>query len=195
MFQTGYLTIRAYNAEEDSYSLDFPNKEVKEAFFNSLLEEFAEVSPLEVTRTSKNLREDLHSLDISSFIKTMNIHFSKIPYHLFKEAKESFYHAIFFTFLESCGMRTIGELATNIGRIDLITECRDIIYIFELKLSKTAEIALTQAELKNYKERFSQGEKKIVVLGINLNSETRNISDWKGLLYADTGQLVKEIPS
>jgi len=49
MFQTGYLTIRGYNSEENSYDLDFPNKEVKEAFFNSLLQEFAEVDPLEVT--------------------------------------------------------------------------------------------------------------------------------------------------
>ncbi len=47
MFQTGYLTIRGYNSEENSYDLDFPNKEVKEAFFNSLLQEFAEVDPLE----------------------------------------------------------------------------------------------------------------------------------------------------
>ncbi|MBF5059410.1 AAA family ATPase [Candidatus Neptunochlamydia vexilliferae] len=48
MFQTGYLTIKGYNPEEDSYTLDFPNKEVEQAFFNSLLEEFASVDPLRV---------------------------------------------------------------------------------------------------------------------------------------------------
>ena len=37
MFQTGYLTIRGYNSEENSYQLGFPNREVKEAFFNSLI--------------------------------------------------------------------------------------------------------------------------------------------------------------
>jgi hypothetical protein len=61
MFQTGYLTIQDYNPEEDSYRLDFPNREVKQAFFNSLLEEFTEVDPLEVSPTAELLRKELET--------------------------------------------------------------------------------------------------------------------------------------
>ena len=39
LFQTGYLTIQDYQVDLDAYQLDFPNKEVREAFFGSMLEE------------------------------------------------------------------------------------------------------------------------------------------------------------
>lgn len=104
MFQTGYLTIQEYNQKEDSYRLDFPNREVRQAFFNSLLQEFTEIDPLEVSRTSEQLRSELESFDLKSFITTINSHFAKIPYHLFAHAKEGFYQAVFFTFLEKSGI-------------------------------------------------------------------------------------------
>ena len=192
MFQTGYLTIRGFNREENSYDLDFPNKEVKDAFFNSLLEDFTEVNPLEISRTAKEVRKDLENLNLISFINKMNVHFAKMPYHVFQHAKEGFYQAIFFTFLETSGVKTSSEIATNIGRIDLMTETPETICIFELKLDKTADIALTQAETKKYRERFSQSEKNVLVMGINFCSETRNISDWKGKLFSASGTLVKE---
>ncbi len=42
LFQTGYLTIKKYNQFDQSVTLDFPNKEVANAFSFHLLSEFAE---------------------------------------------------------------------------------------------------------------------------------------------------------
>ena len=94
MFQTGYLTIHGYNPEENSYDLDFPNKEVKQAFFNSLLQEFTEIDPLEVSRAAKEIKEDLQQLNLNAFFNKMNTHFAKMPYHVFQHAKEGFYQAV-----------------------------------------------------------------------------------------------------
>ena len=47
MYQTGYLTIRGYHPKTNAYDLDLPNKEVKEAFFYSLLKAFAKIDPLQ----------------------------------------------------------------------------------------------------------------------------------------------------
>ncbi len=193
MFQTGYLTIRGYNPEENSYQLDFPNREVKEAFFNSLLQEFTEVDPLDVSRSAKEIKSDLDNLDLDCFIKKMNVHFAKMPYHIFAQAKEGFYQAVFFTFLEKSGIKTSSEISTNIGRIDLMTETEQSICIFELKLDKTADIALSQAETKKYRERFAQSEKQTLVVGINFSSESRNISGWKGRLFSPSGDLIKDL--
>ena len=193
MFQTGYLTIRGYNSEENSYQLDFPNREVKEAFFNSLIQEFTEVDPLDVSRAAKEVRSDLENLDLDPFISKMNVHFAKMPYHIFAQAKEGFYQAVFFTFLEKSSIKTSSEISTNIGRIDLMTETDHSICIFELKLDKTADIALTQAETKKYRERFAQSEKKTLVVGINFSSQSRNIDDWKGRLFSPSGDVIKDI--
>ena len=193
MFQTGYLTIRGYNPEEDSYQLDFPNREVKEAFFNSLVQEFTEVDPLDVSRAAQEVKQDLETLKIDAFIRKMNTHFAKMPYHLFSHAKEGFYQAVFFTFLEKSGIKTSSEISTNIGRIDLMTETNQSICIFELKLDKTADIALTQAETMNYRERFTQSNKQTLILGINFSSQSRNINDWKGTLFSPEGEVTKKL--
>ena len=195
MFQTGYLTIRGHNPEENSYDLDFPNREVKEAFFNSLLQEFTEVDPLEVTRASQAVREDLQNFDLKAFFEKMNIHFAKMPYHIFQHAKEGFYQAVFFTFLETSGIKTMSEIATNIGRIDLMTELPKAICIFELKLDKTPEIALAQAETQRYRQRFAQNDKDTLVIGVNFSSKSRNIESWKASLYTSSGDFKREIPS
>jgi len=190
MFQTGYLTINGYNTEENSYNLDFPNREVQDAFFNSLLQEFTEIDPLEVTRAAKELRQALYQLNLEGFFSTMNIHFAKMPYYIFQHAKEGFYQAVFFTFLETCGIKTSSEIATNIGRIDLMTETPDAICIFELKLDKTADIALTQAETKKYRERYLDENKNTLIIGVNFSSHSRNIADWQGKLMSPSGQVI-----
>ena len=192
MFQTGYLTIQDYNPEEDSYKLGFPNREVKQAFFNSLLQEFTEIEPLEVSRTAEQVRKDLENFDLQSFIDTMNIHFAKIPYHLFTHAKEGFYQTVFFTFLEKSGFKTSAEIATNIGRIDLISETPKVVYLFELKLDKSSDSAFDQVEGKKYKERYLKNGKEIMVLGINFSSISHNISEWKGALFSSSGELMQE---
>ena len=186
------MTIKGYNSEEDSYQLDFPNQEVEQAFFNSLLEEFAEVEPLTVRRTAKEVFKDLESFNLEAFITKINIHFAKVSYHLFSKGHEGFYQAIFFTFLEAYGMKTTTEMATNIGRIDLVCEMPNVICIFELKLDKTADIAFKQAEAKKYKERYALDGKGLLVLGINFSSESRNIGDWKGILYSPSGDTKQE---
>ncbi|WP_194847062.1 ATP-binding protein [Candidatus Neptunochlamydia vexilliferae] len=193
MFQTGYLTIRSYNPEEDSYQLDFPNKEVEKAFFDSLLKDFAEIDPLMVQRDAKELLADLRELNLSSFITKINIHFAKVSYHLFSHAQEGFYQAVFFTLLEASGIRTVAEMATNIGRIDLICEMEHATIIFELKLDKTADIALKQAEIKKYQERYALDGKEILVMGVNFSSKSRNIGEWKGKLFCPSGGLKKEL--
>jgi hypothetical protein len=115
-----------------------------------------------------------------------------MPYHIFTQAKEGFYQADFFTFLEKSGIKTSSEISTNIGRIDLMTETDQSICIFELKLDKTPEIALTQAETKKYRERFGGSKKQTLIVGINFSSQSRSIDDWKGRLFSPSGNVIRD---
>ena len=188
MFQTGYLTIKDYNENEQSYKLDFPNREVREAFYHSLIKEFTRINPLELKKASVQVKEDLKNYNLNSFIDQMNVHFSKISYQMFVDSREGFFEAIFFTFLEKSGIHTTAEMTTNIGRIDLVSETEGAIYIFELKLDKSASTALEQAFLKKYKERYSDSGKEVLLMGINFDSKSRNISDWKGVVFDSSGK-------
>ncbi|MBF5059040.1 ATP-binding protein [Candidatus Neptunochlamydia vexilliferae] len=154
MFQTGYLTIKGYNSQEDSYQLDFPNREVEQAFFNSLIEEFTEAEPLIIKRAAKEIFQDMELLRIEAFIAKINIHFSKVAYHLFNQADEGFYQAVFFTLLEVSGIKTFTEIATNTGRIDLVCETPNAICIFELKLDipkQVQELGVCQSQRPKFR--------------------------------------------
>lgn len=193
MFQTGYLTVHECIAEEGLYKLGLPNKEVRRAFLQSLLKDFVQTDPIAIMHNAKNLVNTLDQVNLDAFVKNINAQFAKIPYETFQKAKEGFFQAVFFTFLDASGMRVFAEVSTNIGRIDLVVELENIIYIFELKLDQTADIALNQAEVRNYQERFTQSVKDTIVVGINFSSLQRNIESWKAVLYSKSDNFQKEM--
>ena len=193
MFQTGYLTVSNYLSDQDVYCLDFPNREVREAFFNSLLEDFAQVTPTDVSQHAMKIQKSLQMFEINNFIEIINGHFAKISYQLFVKAQEGFFSAIFLTFLERSGIKTNAEISTNIGRVDLVAELPEHTCVFEFKLDQSADIAFNQADAKNYKERYSHAEKNTLVIGINFSSKSRNISEWKAKLFSPDGQELKEL--
>ena len=178
MFQTGYLTIKKYYPDDDSFSLDFPNREVRYAFFNSLIEHFAGLQPLGPNPLIAEIHQDLENVNLEAFVEKINRCFAKIPYHLFKDAKEGFYHAVFLTLLEKSGLKSIAEVATNSGRIDLVTETENRIFVFELKVDKTTQAAAAQIDEKDYAKRFCDTSKTVHTIGINFSSESHNISSW-----------------
>ena len=50
--------------------------------------------------------------------------------------------------------------------------------LFELKLDKSAQAAMNQIDLKDYKQKFVLCGLPIVKVGINFDSEKRTIGDW-----------------
>lgn len=146
-----------------------------------------------MSRTEVQLQQDLASCNLEAFVKTINLHFARIPYYVFKHAKEGFYQAGFFTLLEKSGIKTQAEVPTNIGRIDLVAHMPQTTVIFELKVDQTAASAFDQMQVKKYSEQYAQAGKEILVIGLNFSSKSRNITDWKGSLYAPGGVLIKEL--
>ena len=181
MWQTGYLTIQDYNPTNHLYRLDFPNLEVRKAFFNSLIQDFAKIESSSVNFIGLDCQKNLEDQNLKDFFKIINVFFAKIPYSLFANRDEATYHALFLVLLEGMGIRARAEEQTNIGRIDLIVEIEKIIYIFEFKLDKSAEDALSQIAIKNYKEKYLNNYQLIIAVGVNFSSKTHNVSDWKAI--------------
>ncbi|WP_194847210.1 ATP-binding protein [Candidatus Neptunochlamydia vexilliferae] len=181
MWQTGYLTLRNYDPQTSLYELDFPNQEVREAFFDSLLSDFAEIKPSKVITAAAECKQELENIDLDAFFERINHYFASVPYTLFENAREGFYHAVFLSLLEGMGIKTYSEQKTNIGRIDLVVEMPLIIYIFEFKKDQSADAALEQIKNTKYGEKYTQSGKKLIHVGVNFSSKSRNISEWKAL--------------
>ena len=76
------------------------------------------------------------------------------------------------------GFYTKVEYHTNEGRIDLVLQTDQYIYIMEFKLNGTAEEALQQINDKHYALPFEADSRKLLRIGINFSSKTRNIEKW-----------------
>ncbi|WP_308550252.1 ATP-binding protein [uncultured Parabacteroides sp.] len=183
IYQSGYLTIKGYDAEFGMYRLGFPNLEVEEGFVKYLLPYYANVSasktPFEISRFIREIR----SGDYDAFFRRLQSFFADTPYETITGLKperdtELHYQNVLFIVFRLIGLYTKVEYHTNRGRIDLVLQTDRYIYVMEFKLNGTAEEALQQINEKQYALPFVADGRKIVKIGVNFSSGTRNIERW-----------------
>ena len=71
------------------------------------------------------------------------------------------------------------ERHTSDGRMDMLMQTKDYIYILEFKMDKSADEALAQIEEKQYAKPFETDSRKLYKIGVNFSTATRRIDDWK----------------
>ncbi|WP_047268203.1 PD-(D/E)XK nuclease domain-containing protein, partial [Marinitoga sp. 1197] len=119
--------------------------------------------------------EKIERNDIKGLIEEIKKIISAIPYNLHKK-EEKYYHSLIFTIIASAGIDVKAEELTNLGRSDLVIDFDERIYLFEIKVDKSAIDAINQIKEKKYYEKYIG--KEIYIIGININSEKRNIEDY-----------------
>ena len=190
MYQTGYFTIQDYNPISGRYHLGLPNQEVRSAFINSLVKNFASIDNI---RSAKKFVKALEEHEPAFLFKHIELGLSSFAYQVFVDAKERTYQGMLLSILYGMGFDPLSETATNTGRIDVVLEIPKTTYILELKLDGSVDEALKQIHEKKYFNPYTHKGKKIAVIGANFSSESRNISQWRGELLSETGERIKEI--
>ncbi len=71
------------------------------------------------------------------------------------------------------------ERHTSDGRMDMLMQTKDYIYILEFKMDKSADEALAQIEEKQYAKPFEMDSRKLYKIGVNFSSTMRWIEEWK----------------
>ena len=143
LYQSGYLTIKDYDAEMNMYQLDIPNNEVRGGFIPLLMNDYFSMStpmktPIaEMVRSLKNGDTELFKMLLTSFL-------SSIPYSMrLKKETERFFQYTFYLILRLISTYLVYvEKCQSQGRVDCVIETDKFIYIFEFKLDGTAEEAL-----------------------------------------------------
>lgn len=178
LFQTGYLTIKEgiRHYFDLIFVLDFPNIEVKQAFAQYVLSDyFHHGQDLIHIEIAEPIRKAFYERNMDKLIDVMqNQVYAQVPYQLY-ENKEAYYHTIFHVALNTAGFRTQSEVQSNIGRMDMVVETYDTVFIFEFKLDESAEIAIAQIQAKQYYQKYLLLNYPIYVIGVNFSSEKRNI--------------------
>ncbi len=181
LYQTGYLTIKDYNPQNDVYTLSYPNKEVKTAFIEYLTDYFTPADSSEIPTLLDYLVEGLIENDLKKvFNKVLKVFYAKIEYDI-RLKHEKYYQTIFYILFMMLGVRIKTEVKTNDGRMDAVVETKTYIYIFEFKLNKSTQEALAQIREKEYYNKYLLDKRKLVLVGVNFNSKTGEIADWKAI--------------
>ena len=177
-FQTGYLTIKDYDREYNEYRLGFPNDEVKNGFLNFIYAYYVPVNPADDSTTTSRLAKALKAGDPYTFMETLEALFANTTYQIQGDSEKNFQYAMYII-MELLGEYVQAERSTSNGRIDLLLQTKDYIYIVELKIDNTADAALQQIEEKGYAKPFAGDPRKIFKIGVSFSTENRRIEDWK----------------
>ena len=177
-FQTGYLTIKGYDSEYNEYRLGFPNDEVKNGFLNFIYSYYVPVNPADDSTTTSQLAKALKAGDPYAFMRTLEALFANTTYQIQGDSEKNFQYAMYII-MELVGEYVQAERTTSNGRIDLLLQTKDYIYIVELKIDNTADAALQQIEDKGYARPFVGDPRKLFKIGVSFSTADRRIEEWK----------------
>ena len=149
IYQSGYLTIKKYDKSDRTRS------------------------GFEI----KRFVDDVRKGDIDGFMERLQRFLADCPYEMARDVELHYQNVLFIVF-RLAGLYTRVEYHTSRGRIDMVVQTADYVYVMEFKLDGSAEQALQQIEEKQYDLPFAADSRKVFRIGVNFSSETRNIDRW-----------------
>ena len=120
----------------------------------------------------------LYNDDLDGMFRLLQSYLLTVPY-CDNTNYEGHYQQLFYVIFSLFGRYVDVEVRTATGRVDMVMQTKKALYLFELKLNKSAEAAMRQIDLKDYASKFTLCGLPIVKVGINFDTDRRTISDWK----------------
>ena len=182
LYQSGYLTIKGYIS--GAYLLGIPNFEVRQALNEIVLPTLAMRKNNDLQSTQAFLNIHLSLGNLPEAMKCLKALIADVPYSNKKLASmdmEERYRLILSTIFNAIGCRVEVEKMIATGRIDMVVEVTNFIYVLELKLSNNGGVdaAEEQMKAKQYAEPFKADKRKVIALAIELDDMGKGLVDWK----------------
>ena len=177
LYQSGYTTIKDYNPISGLYTLDIPNKEIRIGLMESLLPNYVQSAANEGLTAIADMYMALLEGDLDGMLRQLQQFLLTVPY-CDNTNYEGHYQQMLYVIFSLLGRYVDVEVRTATGRVDMVMQAFGKLYLFELKLNRSAAAAMQQINLNDYPARFSQCGLPIVKVGINFDTATRTVSDW-----------------
>ena len=178
LYQGGYITIKDYDELSDLYVLDVPNREIRIGLMESLLPNYVQIDSYKGTTTVGEMYIALYHEDLDGMLRLLQSYLLTIPY-CNDTNSEGHYQQLLYVIFSLMGRYVDVEVHTATGRVDMVMRTDKNLYLFELKLNKSAEAAMRQIDLNDYASKFALCGLPVVKVGINFDAERRTIGDWK----------------
>jgi len=197
LYQAGYLSIGGYNRAKDAYILRIPNKEVRNGLIYNLMPLIMKRTVADNDSLVNNMTDCLFNGDISTALLHLRSYIAGIPYDIItreewdnKEQREGFYKLLMYMVFSILNNKVRCENKCILGRADVVIETKKDVFVLELKVDDTVENALAQIDDKSYAVPWSSDGRRVVKCGVRIDSEKRNITQWR--VTDEVGQLSEE---
>ena len=184
-YQSGYLTIKGWNKELRSYTLGYPNDEIKYGILRALSKYYIPIDNTKAWSFVGNFLKDVREGNVDGIMNRFVSIYASLPYPSGANDPESEkwierdFQNVFYLEFMNLGQFVQTEVHSALGRADCILQTTDYVYIFEFKRDKSADEALAQIDEKGYSASFAADGRKILKIGVCFDSKKRTISDWK----------------
>lgn len=169
LLQTGYLTVKRRKGQR--LYLGYPNHEVRQSLIQHLLAGYMKETTPSVSPLVWQIADAFAEKGLEKVVKFFNIVFANIPYQIFEEKSERYYHAIIFLVFLLIGYEMQSEVSTSEGRVDAVLQTEKEIYVIEFKVEDSAEVALAQIKEKKYYEKYLHLGKTVLLLGFSCKNK------------------------
>ena len=187
LYQSGYLTIKDYDAEGEIYLLSIPNQEVRVGYVNGLLPTYIGLDNADVqVGFALKFWRALKQGDIDLAMRHMQAYLAGIPYvEGFKRklaeaaTKEGFYEYTFYLIFSMLNVYVRTQVKVAGGRVDMVVFMPDTIYVMELKTGDSAQHALDQIDARGYATSYRTDGRRVVEVGIRFDIDKFTVEEWK----------------
>ena len=177
-YQSGYLTLKDYDADGNVYFLGFPNQEVANGFRHFLLPYYSGLSGSQTDGELYRMRQDIRRGDVESFMERLKAVLASTPMENARYVELTYRNMLYLVF-HLLGFRASVEQPTSNGRIDLTLETPDYVFLFEFKLNKNVKQARRQLVEKHYADRYATDPRQVVRIAATFSDELKNIGEWE----------------
>ncbi len=179
LYEAGYITIKHYDEELDSYILGLPNKEVAMSFSEALLPIYSDMEVMDCRDSFVKMRKAILKGEADNFMHRLRIFLHGNPYSNTELAKrESYFKNNIYLVFKALGFLPRNEEETCNSRMDVMLRTRRLIYIFELKTDGSSEQGMQQIDDKGYALPYADEGRKIIKISANYSSAINNIDSW-----------------
>lgn len=180
LYQSGYVTIKGYDKPTKLYQLALPNQEIRVGLYGSLLPHYLMDKSAKANTTIAKMSVLVKKGDMDAAFCLLNDFLETVPYCDNTNYEGHWQQTLYIMFALLTNYSILVEPHTAKGRIDIMMETDDAIYVMELKFNKSAEEALAQIDAKHYADAFKMSGKKVVKIGLNFSVKDEvNSLEWK----------------
>lgn len=186
LYQSGYLSIRDYDRRRNTYTLQYPNQEVRSGMVNCLMPIIMKRTVRDNNSLSMEMTDAMFDGNLSQMLLAMRSYIAGIPYDVItkeewedKAGYEAFYQMLLYFVFTMLNDTVECEHKSIRGRSDVVIKTDTDIFVLELKVDGNVQEALEQIEAKDYAVQWTSDGRQVTKAGVNISSERRNITQWR----------------